>query len=39
MLCGRKVTAIFTGDTLEGSVDKCCLQSGILLTHCCESWF
>jgi hypothetical protein len=31
MLGGRKITA----ETLEGSVAKCCLQRGILLTLLC----
>ena len=38
MLGGRKITATLTGETLERSVDKCCLQRGILLTHSCEAW-
>jgi hypothetical protein len=35
MLGGRKITATLTGETLEGSVKKCCLQRGILLPLLC----
>jgi hypothetical protein len=35
MLCRRKITAILTGEKLEGSVAKCCLQRGILLPLLC----
>ena len=37
MLGGRKITATLTGETLEGSVVKCCLQRGILLNYSCEA--
>jgi hypothetical protein len=36
MLGGRKITATLTGESLEVSVAKCCLQRGILLPHSCE---
>jgi len=35
---GRKITATLTGESLEGSVAKCCLERGILLPHSCEAW-
>jgi len=35
---GRKITATLTGESLEVSVDKCCLKRGILLLHSCEDW-
>jgi hypothetical protein len=38
MLGGRKITVTLTGETLERSVAKCCLQRGILLTDSCEAW-
>jgi len=38
MLGGRKITATLTAETVEWSVDKCCLQGGILLPHKCEAW-
>jgi len=38
MLGGRKITATLTGETLEGSVAKCCLQRGAVLPHSCEAW-
>jgi len=31
VLCGRKITATFSGDSLEGSVARGCLQEGIPL--------
>jgi len=34
---GRKITATPTGESLEVSVAKCCLQRGILLPHSCEA--
>jgi hypothetical protein len=37
-LNGRKITATLTGESLEVSVAKCCLQRGILLSHSCEAW-
>jgi len=38
MLGGRKITATLTGEIMEGSVVKCCMQRGILLPHSCEAW-
>jgi hypothetical protein len=38
MLAGKKFTAMFRGDTLEGSVAKGCLQMGILLPRSFEAW-
>jgi hypothetical protein len=35
MLGGRKITDTLTGETVEGSVTKCCLQRGILLHVLC----
>ena len=35
---GRKITATLTGETLERSVAKGCLQRGILLTQSCGDW-
>jgi len=32
-----KITATLTGETLEVSVAKCCLQRGILLPHSWEA--
>jgi len=32
MLCGRKITATLTEETIEGSVTKCCTQRGIFIS-------
>ena len=38
MLGGRKIRATLTGETLEGSVAKCCPESEILLPRSSEAW-
>jgi hypothetical protein len=37
MLGRRKITATLTGETVKGSVAKCCSQRGNL-PHSCEAW-
>jgi len=33
MLGGRKITGTLTGETIEGSVAKCCPQRGIFISN------